>query len=508
MSDSAVGIDQTLDKSGIEEEDESEDKDGEAQSPLQYPETEPIPFQFSWRKLWAFSGPGLLMSIAYLDPGNIAGDLGAGNVAGYRLLWILLSSTALGLFFQILAARLGVVTQRNLARLCREQYPKHVRIILWLMTEIAIIGSDIQEVIGSSIAFNILFGLPIWAGAIITILDSIIFLFIHYFGVRKLEGFFALLIGTMAVCFFVNLFIVKPDIGPLLFGTFVPTIPEGSGSQAIGLIGAVIMPHNLYLHSSLVLSRKVNNKNQKQVHEANIYNAVESGISLFVSFMINFAVVATFAFYHNKGFDDLNLRNADQALYSSFGDAARIIWGVGLLAAGQSSTMTGTYCGQFVMEGFFDIKLPVWKRVLVTRSIAIMPALAVAFMQDFDDVDNYLNILQSVQLPFALVPLLKFTSSDLIMGRFKNSKCVMIFAILTAFCLFVINAIGLVPIGVPGWVYAPFSIVFALYIGLIIIVLRAPLSPIMEHKDSEIDEGFDKVIIADFDTSTKATNKN
>lgn len=140
-----------------------------------------------------------------------------------------------------------------------------------------------------------------------------------------------------------------------MFGMFVPTIPEGSADQAIGLIGAVIMPHNLYLHSSLVLSRKINNKNVKQVHEANVYNAIESGISLFVSFLINFAVVGTFAYYHNKGYDDLNLRNADTALSETFGSAARIIWGVGLLAAGQSSTMTGTYCGQFVMEGFFDI---------------------------------------------------------------------------------------------------------------------------------------------------------
>jgi len=169
-------------------------------------------FQFSWKKLWAFSGPGLLMSIAYLDPGNIAGDLDAGKQGGYKLLWVLMAATSLGLFFQILAARLGVVTQRNLARMCREQYSSRVRIILWLMTEIAIIGSDIQEVIGSSIALNILFGIPLWAGAVITILDSLVFLFIHYFGIRKLEAFFAFLIGTMAVCFFINFFMVKPDL--------------------------------------------------------------------------------------------------------------------------------------------------------------------------------------------------------------------------------------------------------------------------------------------------------
>lgn len=207
------------------------------------------------------------------------------------------------------------------------------------------------------------------------------------------------------------------------------------------------MPHNLYLHSALVLSRKINAKSHAVVHEANVYNSVESAISLFVSFMINFAVVGTFAYYHDKGDLDLNLRNADTALREAFGNASRIIWAVGLLAAGQSSTMTGTYAGQFVMEGFFDIKLAVWKRVLVTRSIAILPALGVAFIQDFDEVDTYLNILQSIQLPFALIPLIKFTSSPKVMGRFTNNKCAMYFAIIMGVILFLINAFGLVPSG-------------------------------------------------------------
>lgn len=188
------------------------------------------------------------------------------------------------------------------------------------------------------------------------------------------------MIATMATCFFINFFIVKPDPLDVLYGTFVPTIPKGSLPQAIGLIGAVIMPHNIYLHSALVLSRKINSKNHRLVHESNVYNAIESAGSLFISFLINFAVVGTFAYYHNKGYNDLNLQNADKALQEAFGDGARIIWAVGLLAAGQSSTMTGTYAGQFVMEGFVDIKLPVWKRVLTTRCIAVMPALIVAFI--------------------------------------------------------------------------------------------------------------------------------
>lgn len=171
--------------------------------------------------------------------------------------------------------------------------------ILWMMTEIAIIGSDIQEVIGSSIALNVLFGIPIWVGSLITIFDSLVFLLIHYFGIRKLEAFFGFLIATMAVCFFLNFFLVSPNIGDVLFGTFVPTIPKGTFPQAIGLIGAVIMPHNLHLHSSLVLSRKINNSSKASVHEANVYNAIESAVSLFISFLISFAVVGTFAYYHD-----------------------------------------------------------------------------------------------------------------------------------------------------------------------------------------------------------------
>lgn len=210
--------------------------------------------------------------------------------------------------------------------------------------------------IGTSIALNVLFGIPIWVGTIITIIDSLVFLFIHYFGVRKLEAFFAFLIMIMAVCFFINFFAVSPDYGEVFRGMFVPTIPSGTITQAIALIGSVIMPHNLYLHSSLVLTRKIDDKNLNSVRESCIYNAVESSISLLVSFSINFAIIGTFAYYH---FADptltLNLSTAAIAFESTFGNAAKIIWGVGLLAAGQSSTMTGTYAGQFVMEGFFDI---------------------------------------------------------------------------------------------------------------------------------------------------------
>ena len=222
-----------------------------------------------------------------------------------------------------------------------------MKYVLWIMTELAIIGSDIQEVIGSATALYILFGLPLWGGALITILDSFLFLFIHYYGVRKLEVFFAFLIIVMTVCFCVNMVSAKPDIGQMAVGIVVPGIPKGSLQAMLGLIGAVIMPHNLYLHSSLVLTRNIDHTNRNSVKEANIYNAIESGISLFISIVVSISVIATFAVYSQKHPDkkDLDLLTGADALQSTFGDAAKYIWAVGLLASGQSSTMTGTYAG-------------------------------------------------------------------------------------------------------------------------------------------------------------------
>lgn len=224
--------------------------------------------------------------------------------------------------------------------------PTPVRYFLWVMMEIAIIGSDIQEVIGSAIAFKVLLGLPLWAGALITIFDSFLFLFIHYFGVRKLEAFFAVVILTMVLCFAVNFFATDPDWEAAILGTILPRIPKGTLSYAIGLVGSVIMPHNLYLHSALVLSRDIDAKTKNKVNEANFYNNVESAISLGVSFIINWCVIGTFANYKGGPYSkDLTLSNAHIALEETLGKFARYVWAIGLLAAGQSSTMTGTYAG-------------------------------------------------------------------------------------------------------------------------------------------------------------------
>ncbi|XP_078240744.1 natural resistance-associated macrophage protein 2 isoform X1 [Pogona vitticeps] len=416
------------------------------------PEDEKHPW-FSFRKLWAFTGPGFLMSIAYLDPGNIESDLQSGSVAGFKLLWVLLLSTVIGLLLQRLAARLGVVTGLHLAEVCNRQYPKVPRIILWLMVELAIIGSDMQEVIGSAIAINLLSAgvIPLWGGVLITIADTFVFLFLDKYGLRKLEAFFGFLITIMAITFGYEYVTVRPDQGQLLKGMFVPYC-EGCGppqlEQAVGIVGAVIMPHNMYLHSALVKSRQVNRANKKEVAEANKYFFIESCIALFVSFIINVFVVSVFAeaffgklnndvhevcanesfsqarlFPENNETLEVDIYKGGVVLGCYFGPAAMYIWAIGILAAGQSSTMTGTYSGQFVMEGFLNLKWSRFARVVLTRSIAITPTLLVAIFQNVESLtgmNDFLNVLMSLQLPFALIPVLTFTSLRPVMNDFAN----------------------------------------------------------------------------------------
>ncbi|XP_071656104.1 natural resistance-associated macrophage protein 2 isoform X3 [Patagioenas fasciata] len=408
---------------------------------------------FSFRKLWAFTGPGFLMSIAYLDPGNIESDLQSGAVAGFKLLWVLLLATVIGLLLQRLAARLGVVTGLHLAEVCHRQYRKAPRIILWLMVELAIIGSDMQEVIGSAIAINLLSmgKVPLWGGVLITIADTFVFLFLDKYGLRKLEAFFGLLITIMALTFGYEYVTVRPSQRALLRGLFVPGC-RGCGTeqleQAVGIVGAVIMPHNMYLHSALVKSRQVNRSNKREVREANKYFFLESCIALFVSFIINVFVVTVFAeaFFEKTNADvnavcrnassphaalfPVNNKTLEVDIYKGgavlgcyFGPAALYIWAIGILAAGQSSTMTGTYSGQFVMEGFLNLRWSRFARVLLTRSIAVTPTLFVAIFQDVEHLtgmNDFLNVLMSLQLPFALIPVLTFTSLPSVMNDFAN----------------------------------------------------------------------------------------
>ncbi|RHY81207.1 hypothetical protein DYB31_008225 [Aphanomyces astaci] len=437
-------------------------------------------FAFSWATLWAYAGPGWLMSIAFVDPGNLESDLQAGAYGGYQLIWVLLGATIMGFFLQVLSARLGVVTGKNLAEMCHLMYPRWTSRVLWFMAEVAIVGSDIQEVLGSAIALQILFKLPLWIGCLVTAVDTyghicmysewcglrfwFTFLLLHHFGVRKLEAFFMALVAVMLVCFCTNAIQGNPDATQVLQG-FVPSIPKRyATTQAVGILGAVIMPYNLFLHSGLVQSRSVDRQDGRKLAQANKYFAIEGAVALFVSFLINLAVVCVFAqsFFsldclpsfdiHGINTACLPLGASDSLIYgrcdlagttgvcqeiglSGAGIALRgvlnsyseTIWAVGLLAAGQSSTMAGTYAGQFVMEGFLSIRLPPWKRMALTRAVALVPALSVAMWSESrpsesDSMNEFLNVLQSVQLPFALIPILHFTSNPVVMGTFANGR--------------------------------------------------------------------------------------
>uniref|UniRef100_A0A3Q2Z0Z2 Natural resistance-associated macrophage protein 2-like n=1 Tax=Hippocampus comes TaxID=109280 RepID=A0A3Q2Z0Z2_HIPCM len=406
-------------------------------------ESVPVPQEddeggFSFRKLWAFTGPGFLMSIAYLDPGNIESDLQSGAKAGFKLLWVLLGATVVGLLLQRMSARLGAVTGMHLAQVCHRHYRTVPRVLLWLMVELAIVGSDMQEVIGCAIAFNLLSSgrIPLWGGVLITVVDTFAFLFLDKYGLRRLEAFFALLIAVMAVAFGYEYVTVRPDQSQLLMGMFVPSC-QGCGAvqlgQAVGIVGAVIMPHNIYLHSALVKSREVDRSSKKRISEANKYFFVESCAALLVSFIINVFVVAVFAeaFYertnaqvnhvcnrtgspHSHLFP-LDNRTLEVDIYKGgavlgcfFGPAALYVWAVGILAAGQSSTMTGTYSGQFVMEGFLNLRWSRFARVSLTRSLAIVPTLLVAVFQDvrhLTGMNDFLNVLQSMQTWLCLAAL-------------------------------------------------------------------------------------------------------
>ncbi|CAG8611672.1 17521_t:CDS:2 [Rhizophagus irregularis] len=340
---------------------------------------------FSWRKLWKYTGPGLLMSIAYLDPGNLEADLQSGAVAGYSLLWLLLTAHIAGQLIQCLSARLGVVTGNHLAQLIRQYYPRPVSIAFWLITEIAIIGSDIQEIVGTAIALKILFRIPLWVGTLLTAMDTFTFMLLQSYGVRKLEALFMVLISTMAICFWIEMFMSDPDVVDIIKGTLIPTIPRKAFVEAVAIIGAFIMPHNLYLHSALVFAKVFYSSNEDRPLPG-LYDAAD-------------------------------------VLANTLGDASRYLWALGLLAAGSSSTITGTLAGQYVIEGFFGkiFKKP-WHRLLITRSIALVPSMFVAVysVNNFDNMGEILNVLQSLCLPTALIPLMKLTNSKSVMG--KNFK--------------------------------------------------------------------------------------
>lgn len=379
-----------------------------------------------WWRLLSFTGPGWLMSIAYVDPGNLEADLQCGAQYGYGLLWALMWATLGGLGMQLIAARLGCTTRKHLAEHCRDNYVYSTRIMLWALTELAIIGSDIQEVIGCAIGLRLLLGIPLTAGVVMTATAAFGFLFLERLGTRPLELFFGMLILILSLTMGGLFCIIKPDRMAVVEGLAFPRMPPSAVKQVVGMVGCVIMPHNLFLHSALVNSRVVEKGEER---EAIMFFTIESSAAIFTSLLINTSVVAVFAkgFYGSADAGAIGLENAGDYLGQAFGAPLRIIWALGLVAAGQSSTMTGAYAGQWVMQGYLQLQVKPWKRVLITRSMALIPTLSVAIYfgggnTGLDAFNEYLNVLQSLVLPFAVVPLLTFAGARSVMGDLVLSR--------------------------------------------------------------------------------------
>ncbi|KFK42462.1 hypothetical protein AALP_AA2G260000 [Arabis alpina] len=391
-----------------------------------------VPEKKSWKNFFSYLGPGFLVSIAYIDPGNFETDLQAGAQYKYELLWIILVASCAGLIIQSLAANLGVVTGKHLAEHCRAEYPKVPNFMLWVVAEIAVVACDIPEVIGTAFALNMLFSIPVWIGVLLTGLSTLILLALQKYGVRKLEFLIAFLVFTIAICFLIELHYSKPDAGEVLHGLFVPQLKgNGAAGLAISLLGAMVMPHNLFLHSALVLSRKIP-RSASGIKEACRFYLIESGLALTVAFLINVSVISVSGAVCNASdlspedrvsCEDLNLNKASFLLRNVLGKWSSKIFAIALLASGQSSTITGTYAGQYVMQGFLNLRLEPWLRNLLTRCLAIIPSLIVALIGGSAGAGKLIiiaSMILSFELPFALVPLLKFTSCKTKMASHVN----------------------------------------------------------------------------------------
>lgn len=417
-----------------------------------------------WRNWWAFVGPAILVSVGYMDPGNWGTDLAAGAEFKYGLLWVVALASFMAIFMQVISARLGVVTGMDLAQCCRDWYPRWSRIPNWLFCELAIAACDLAEVLGSAVAINLLFGIPLLWAVIITGCDVLILLGLQRFGMRTIEAVILLLIATMGVCYFIEIFVLpqtRPSFMEMGGALFRPGLGQsGMVVLAIGIIGATVMPHNLYLHSALVQSRKLQ-KDDRSVHSGILFNTIDASVALTIAFFLNAAilVLAALVFYGKSSVvvpgeglvsftpDTDWIRVAYLTLAPLLGTAlASTLFAVALLASGQSSTITGTLAGQVVMEGFMHWRIQPWLRRLVTRSLAIIPAILVIGVRGSGSVTDLLVLSQVVlalQLPFAMFPLLHFTSSRKRMGKWRNGWILMVVGWTSAVVITAMDLYGL-----------------------------------------------------------------
>ena len=393
--------------------------------------TVPVAPNLTWfRKVLAFAGPGYLIAVGYMDPGNWATDIGGGSKFGYTLLSVVLLSSLMAIFLQALSAKLGIATGRDLAQACRDHYSRRTAIFLWVVCELAIAACDLAEVLGSAVALKLLFGLPLLLGVVITAFDVLLVLALQGRGFRLIEAFVVTLIGTIALCFAYEIFIARPLWLEAAEG-FMPRLQVLQNKEmlyiAIGILGATVMPHNLYLHSSIVQTRAFG-QDEKGKREAIGYSVLDSTVALVFALFVNAAIlVLGAAAFHTRGFNEVaDIAEAYKLLSPILGvSLASTLFALALLASGQNSTLTGTLAGQIVMEGFLQIRLKPWIRRLITRVIAILPAILVIGIAGERKLTALLILSQvvlSFQLPFAVIPLVQFTSEKSKMGPFVNSR--------------------------------------------------------------------------------------
>ena len=413
-----------------------------------------------WRKIFSFLGPAYLVSVGYMDPGNWATDLAGGSKYGYTLIWVLLMSNLMALLLQSLSARLGIVRGRDLAQANRETYPKKMNFILWVLAEIAIAATSLAEILGMAIGIQLLTGLPLIWGVSITVFDTFLLLYLQRLGIRKMEAFIIALIAIIGFCFLVNIILASPQLHDVLQG-FIPSLPDAKDLYAakgmtnalpketalylaIGIIGATVMPHNLYLHSALVQTRKIKKTNQG-IKQALKFSFIDSAIALNIAFLINAAILilAATVFFQTGKTEVAEIKQAYELLSPMLGsDFASTLFAIALIASGQSSTVTGTLAGQIVMEGYLRLRINPVMRRLITRLIAIIPAIIVIAIFGEGKVDSLLifsQVVLSLQLGFAVIPLIHFVSDKKTMGSFAIKPFVQFLAWLVASVLVYLN---------------------------------------------------------------------
>ncbi|TDG35043.1 iron/manganese transporter [Pedobacter changchengzhani] len=446
-----------------------------------------------WRRILSFIGPAYLISVGYMDPGNWATDLAGGSKFGYQLIWVLLMSNLIALLLQSLSSRLGIVRGLDLAQASKQAYPRWANIPLFGLAQTAIIACDLAEIIGMAIGLQLLFGLPLIWGISITIFDTLLLLFLMNRGMRAMEGFIVSMVFIVGISFLIEMFIVEPSLKEIAKG-FEPSALSGDALYiAIGIIGATVMPHNLYLHSSLVQTRKIERTN-KGIKEALKFNLIDTTVALNLAFFVNAAILilAAAAFYTNGHHDIAEIQDAHKLLSNIFGDVAPALFAIALIAAGQSSTITGTLAGQIVMEGHINLRIQPWLRRLITRLLAIIPAFFTILYYGNDALGGLLILSQvvlSLQLGFAVIPLIHFNSDKKLMKDFAIKTWVKVLAWLSAATILILN-VKLVIEEVSTWTQSSGSwwiyvILYPAIAAIVLLLLYVFFHPLIKSKNED-----------------------